>query len=322
MIKNGLNPRFAEIGKIKIGGKGDERTAKNGKKYKLPVKYNHFVVTTTEKGPDGNFLPNKEIMKALGPNPKELPIRFPFDDIDMNFYTSFQFYKGKKCLCHGDGEYATRYKDGNESRVECNPAECKFLQNTINEVDTKDKCKPSGILSCYLPMSSDIGGIFRFRTHSWNSVSGILAALKSYHIETNGILRQIPFKLKLIKKATAEHGNVSVVTIVFDGVEIERVRQIARDEYVERVKIGIDMKRIESEAKKAGFTVDTDDPADVEEEFYNTVPVVEPDKIKENGFTAEDVTDKINNKEEKEKVDSPVKQKKDEKIKPVPDSFF
>ena len=49
-IKNGLTPRFAEVGKIKIGGKGETRKDKNGKDYQLPVRYDHFVVTTTEKG--------------------------------------------------------------------------------------------------------------------------------------------------------------------------------------------------------------------------------------------------------------------------------
>ena len=46
MIK-GLTPRFAEVGKIKIGGKGKQTTSANGKKFNPPVRFDHFVVTTT-----------------------------------------------------------------------------------------------------------------------------------------------------------------------------------------------------------------------------------------------------------------------------------
>ena len=65
-IKNGLSVRFAEVGKIKVGGKGETRKSKEGKDYQLPVKYDHFVVTTTEKGKDGNFVIDSEIMSKLG----------------------------------------------------------------------------------------------------------------------------------------------------------------------------------------------------------------------------------------------------------------
>jgi len=118
MIKNGLIPRLAEVGKIKIGGKGETRKSKDGKPYQLPIRFNHFVVTTTEKGENGNFVINHDIMKKLGNEPKEISIRLPFDDIDMNFYTSFQYYHGSKCVCRGDGEKATRLsKDNKENRT-------------------------------------------------------------------------------------------------------------------------------------------------------------------------------------------------------------
>ena len=48
-IKKGLNPRFAEVGKIKIGGKGETKKTSGGKDFQIPVRYDHFVVTTTER---------------------------------------------------------------------------------------------------------------------------------------------------------------------------------------------------------------------------------------------------------------------------------
>ena len=289
MIKNGLSPRFAEIGKIKIGGKGEVRKSKDGKDYRLPVRYEHFVVTTTEKGGDDNFIIDNKIMKLLGQEPKEIPIRLPFDDIDLNFYTSFQYYVGKKCACRGDGESAIRIgNDGVEKKVVCNPDECEFMKT--------EKCKVSGILSAHIPLSMEIGGVYRFRTHSWNSVSSILAALKYFSDNTNGVLQNLPLKLKFLKKSTQDHGNVNIVTVVLDGIELMKMRELAFAEYENRMKLGIDMKGIENQAKQLGFTEDTDDPADVEAEYYP--PTIDASQV-EAGKSATDVTEELKKPEQK-----------------------
>ncbi len=288
MIKSGITKKFLEVGKIKIGGKGETRKSKEGKDYQLPVRYEHFVVTTTEKGKDGNFLIDDKIMKQLEPEPKEIPIRLPFDEIDMNFFTSFAYYQGNKCLCTGDGEKATRTDSaGKESKISCSPDVCEYLK--------AGKCKVSGILSCHIPLSMEIGGIYRFRTHSWNSVSSILAALEYFSENTNGVLMGLPLKLRMLKKATQEHGNVNVVTVVLDGIELIKMRELAFIEYENRMKLGINMKQIEVEAKDAGFLTETDDPADITPEFY---PVISEDS---KGTSAEAAKEKLQAKTEPEK---------------------
>ena len=298
MIKNGLSIRFTEVGKIKIGGHGEHRKTKDGKDYQLPIRYEHFVVTTTEKNKDtGNFIPDIALMEKLGTEPKEIPIRLPFDDIDMNFFTSFQYYQGNKCLCRCDGVNATRWtKEGIEQHIKCNPDKCEFLQP---DEKGATRCKPSGILSCHIPLSMEVGGIYRFRTHSWNTVSGILASLRYISDNTNGILQGLPLKLKFLKKATQDHGNVSIVTIVLDGIEMMAMREKALTEFQNRKQLGINMKRLENQAKAVGFLDDNDDPGDVEAEFYaveECEPVREPEKP---GASADDVKAKLDEKSEK-----------------------
>lgn len=289
MIKNGLTLRFTEMGKIKIGGKGEKRKSEKGGEYQLPVRYEHFVVTTTEKGKDGNFVIDKKVMEALGPEPKEIPIRLPFDSIDMNFFTSFQMYHGNKCLCRGDGEHASRFtKDGKETQIKCDPYSCEFIQP---DDKGQSKCKPSGILSCIIPASMEAGAVYRFRTHSWYSVSGILASLQYISDNTNGVLQGLPLKLKFLKKATQEHGNVSIVAIVLDG-EMLRIREAAMIEYQNRMQLGIDMKRIEDQARVMGWCDEKDDPEDVQGEFYGPVTYEEPKKM------ADEVTEKLEKKSE------------------------
>jgi hypothetical protein len=292
-IKRGLSNRLLEVGKIKIGAKGPPTKSSKGNTFQPPVKFGHFVITTTRRDTDtGNLIVNKEIMdlitKEAGPEPKEIKIRLPFDDIDMNFFTQFQYYVGKKCACHGDGETATRTgRDGKSNRIECNPDECEFL--------TDGKCKPSGILSCFLPYTEELGGIFRFRTHSWNSVSGILSALTYISAQTGGILQGLPLKLKMIKKSTADHGNVDAVTIVIDGREMLEISQIAAKLKGERLKLGIDIKRLEAQAASAGFLISKDDPEDVEDEYYHRTRNVTPEP--EKGTAPEDITASLREKE-------------------------
>lgn len=283
-IKKGLNPRLAEIGKIKIGGKGKEITNRNNKKQRVPVKFDHFKVTTTERDKDGNFIPDPDVMEALDSDkPRELKVRLPFDDIDMNFFTSYQFYVGAKLKCKGDGEQATRRdKDGNETEVTCDTEKCEYI---LPDAKGATKCKVSGILSCYLSDSPAFGGVYRFRTHSWNSVSNILAALTEFQRNTGGILQGIPMKLKMLKKATEEHGNVNTVTIVLDGIAIQEMRQLAADERESRKMVSYDSATEEKAIKDAGFNPDTDDPEDVEAEYYVDG---EPDED-EPGVSAEDV---------------------------------
>lgn len=289
-IKKGLNPRLAEIGKIKIGGKGAEKVSANKKKFRQPIKFDHFKVTTTERDASGNFIMDPDVMGAdgVGDKPKELSIRLPFDDIDMNFHTSYQYYHGAKLKCKGDGEKATRRdKDGNGAEVTCDTEKCEFIQP---DAKGATKCKVSGILSCYLVASPSYGGVYRFRTHSWNSVSNILAALEEFGRNTGGILQGLPLKLKMLKKSTEDHGNVNTVTIVLDGIELREMQQLAYEEKENRKKLDYNPAVVEAEIKESGFNPDTDDPEDVEAEYY--VDGGEDDEP-EAGVSAEDVKDEM-----------------------------
>lgn len=284
MIKSGLTPRFAEIGKIKVGGKGKQITSKNGKDFQPPVKFDHFVITTIEKGADNNFLPDTEMMKKLGGKPKEIPIRLLFDDIDINFFTSFQFYAGAKLKCKGDGEHATKYYDDTRvDVVECNPEKCEFARD--------NRCKISGILSCMIQGQSQFGGVYRFRTHGWNSVSNILASLQFISANNNGILAGLPLRLKMIKTPTQEHGMINTVTLVIDCNDVAEMRQLALREFESRRLIGLDIKQIEESAVRAGITIDTDSESDVQQEFYPEPP--------EKGVSGDDLNNILSKKESK-----------------------
>ena len=313
--KSALTPRMAEVGKIKIGGKGAKRKDKAGNDYNIPQKYDHFVVTTTERGDDGNYIIDGNIMSRIGQNARELRIRLLFDDIDMNFNTSFAMYAGKKRICYGDGETSIRTKkDGTTETVACNPETCQFFKD--------GKCKVSGILSCALPDAMELGGVYRFRTHSWNSVSSILAALEFFAANTNGILQGLPLKLKMVKKVTEEHGTIDYVTIVLDGLEMMEMRRAALSEFQNRKLLGIEMKKIELQAVESGFLQDDhDSDADVEEEFYGEDVTPVPTQAPEKGTSPDDLAEAVTAKKTPKPAPDPSPSEPDEEEKTELDLF-
>ena len=44
MLSDLIKPRLPELGKIKIGGLGQERQARSGGTYRQPVKDDHFTI--------------------------------------------------------------------------------------------------------------------------------------------------------------------------------------------------------------------------------------------------------------------------------------
>lgn len=258
MIKS-LPIRLAEIGKIKIGGKGPERTSKSGKKFRIPQKYDHFVIVKNEKDQYGNFIIDKNIQNKIGNECRKIPIVLLFDDINLNLLSSFQYYHGHKCVCRGDGETAERIIKGEKKLIPCPNSECEFLQ--------AKRCKPSGLLSCMLPLAESVGGVYKFRTTSWNTVSNLQSSLALIKMQTGGNLAGIPLYLEMIKKQTEEHGAIEMVNIGFDG-SIANLQKAAIAEEKRREQLKIDISKVETIAIESGVIEDNDDPQDVEDEFY------------------------------------------------------
>lgn len=200
MIK--IATRIAEVGKIKAGRKGNKRQGKNGD-YQLPEKTDHWIITTLERDPTGNFMKDKSIHKSIGEKPKDIEIMFLTNDIDEIFPTSFSYYEGKKQVCKGDGEKGFNQKTN--KAIKC---PCKLYED--------GKCKIYGILNCILPVSNKIGGVYRFRTHGYNSVSNILASLQLISVMTQGQLALIVFKLTLQPKKV-EKGVIYMANIIYEG---------------------------------------------------------------------------------------------------------
>lgn len=263
-----LQGRMPEIGKIKIGGKGEKRKSKSGKDYKPPVKYDHFVITNLQRGKDDNFIQDMEIHKMLGDESgeelREIPIMLLYDNVALNFPSRLVCYKGKKLFCSGDGSRAI--KENEFIKCPCERA------NPV-EYNGNEPCKMNGVLTCMIPGVPKIGGVFKFRTTSYNTIQGITSSLSYFYNRTRGTLFNIPFKLVLSEKTgtnpkTGDSLNIRYVRIEFNG-DIKELIDAAFK--TKQLTIGYEerLKNIE-EVHKDLITADIspEEELDVAEEYY------------------------------------------------------
>lgn len=251
MIKN-IPDRLAQVGKIKIGVKGEERQGAKGA-YRLPSKVDHFIITTMEKV-DGNFRPDENLMKKLDPKngkPRQLKIALPYDDIDLNFFNEYAMYYGKKRLCFGNGETATRIfldkETKKEIRRDSTSCPCEYYEN--------GQCKIHGILSVILRENFQLGGVYQFRTTSVNSVINIISGLRQIQKLTQGILAMLPLVMSIQPQSvTDKEGRaqtIFAVNITADVQEWTQLLSAARDIARIRSESAISIRQLEADTRVA-----------------------------------------------------------------------
>ncbi len=221
-----MTPRLPEIGKIKIGGLGEERKSRAGNTFRMPEKYDYFKITKNIKNAKGDFIEDTEAMKLLGEKPKVIPIRLLFNDLSLCWQSRYVCYKGDTCIGRGDGTSWEGLVDGKWEAIE------KPERQLDPGYTGKDKWKLSGVFTCILELaSSTLGGVWRFRTTSFNSCNAIPSSLALIASQTGGHLQGIPLDMVVnIKQGKDPSGRtvkVPVVSILYRGT-IEDLQNNAR----------------------------------------------------------------------------------------------
>lgn len=278
MMIVGLNPSLPERGKLKIGRRGKTTTSSTGKSFQMPEKLDHFLITTMERlpAPDNNFVVDKAAHEKFGKEPTELPVRLLYDDPTLNFPTRYADFIGRKLWCTGNGETAQRLqRDGTHKEVQC---PCRFADADYQPKQNEPpRCKMNGSLSVLLDGAGGIGGVWKFRTTSYNTIVGILSSQAFIRQVTGGILANVPLKMSVRpKQATAPDGSqqtVYIVSLEYAG-NLDELQQAGHKIALDRAKTHLSVRNIEEEARRLlqfapkdvplpGDTVD-----EVVEEFY------------------------------------------------------
>jgi len=299
MIKN-LTPRLAEAGKIKIGGLGPERKSSKGNSFRVPIKFDHFVITGTERDAAGDLAVDDDMMAGLVGSGyanadgkiREIPIVLHSDNIDEVFPTSYALYSGKRCACRGDGEKALkreldkdRQYTGNEKTIDC---PCDYLGATAGPV-----CKPNGKLFCSVSLagSAVAGAVHVWRTTSIISIQQMVGSLLQIK-SICGTLRGIPLTLR-VKPITVEPKNSAPITVYVCHVElrakdIEEVQRKALDAAKLRRELGFDDRAYSRMLTLPAHGETLEEQAAIAAEYYpedttNTGADAEPKRGRQSG---------------------------------------
>lgn len=264
----GLTPRLCEDGAIRIGMKGKMITSNLGNQFRPPTKLDHFIITTSEKDVNGDFIQDLEIMKRIGEDCTSINVTVLFDDTDLIFPTSFARYDSAVCQCRGDGEVAF---DASGKQTKCDTDLCKYF--------IEKKCKPNGILSVVLEDSPKVGGVHKFRTTSWNSIRNITSALDFIKSLTGGYLAGLPLVLTLQPKTTVIPGTKTPTKIYMVNIEyrgtLEEMRMHTMRIAGQQARMEGEITRMEDAARTQLLIPETGEECkDVQEEFYPDTVVV------------------------------------------------
>jgi hypothetical protein len=229
------------------------------------------------RGADGNFLRDEAIHAVLGDKPTEIPIRLLYDDPAINFPSRYACFVGRSLFCAGDGETAVRQINGMGATVECT---CERADLAYGGTD---KCKMNGALSVMIDGVGGLGGVWKFRTTSYNSILGIMSSLSFLRSVTGGPLAGLPLKLVIREKQgvtpKGEPVTIFVVAVEFAG-DLSELMAHGHRVALERAKTHMSITHIEDEARRVLALAPPDVPLpgdivdDVVEEFYPAQAVV------------------------------------------------
>jgi len=256
----GISAQLPERWKLKIGGKGAERSTKAGGKFRLPQKWPFMQICRNERDGDGNFIVDAELTEKLGSEEYEWrskdgkqlygkgprvigPIVLPYNDPDLNLFTAYRCYNGRTLACRGNGETAKRLNQAGEwAEAQC---PCKNLTGK------NPTCKPNGIFSFLFP-DAPLQGVCKFRTTSYHSIKAIVGGMGLVSTLTRGRLIGIPFYLRLNEIQAQVQGTVQTIYYVslecndtMDGLK-DRVLEYTKNEAEHLVQV----EHAETEARK------------------------------------------------------------------------
>lgn len=257
------------IGRISIG----KIVEKNGKR--LPEKDDAFTITTQIQNREGWVLHplNESLRKATTGKLRAIPVRFLFNDPDLNLraeYSCFDRQTGRP-VCVGNGETCRRAGDDGIKELPCpSPDACVFGQGGA--------CKPYGRLNVLIGDEDELGS-FCFRTTSFNSIRTLAARLHYFAALSGNLLACLPLELKLRGKSTAQSHRSPIYYVdlgVRMGSRIEAAITEARELDVRRKAAGFDQQALDTAAhagfSNGAFEESIEDGGAVVDEFYPTEP--------------------------------------------------
>lgn len=235
------HPRMTELGKIKIGGLGQERTSAKGGTYRQPVKFDHFVITTMHRDKAGRLIPDTELMKQLaaeyGSEPdndaategvlvlangnkrvlRQIPVQVLSNEPDDIQQTAYVWYGGKSCAARSDGDTVTWFNDPTTGRKlqepKAEPWDDKYLE--LEDSRGNKLFKTHTVFNCVVAAKeARFGGVYKLRTTSVITGGQLYASMLELRTRTFGVLMGLPLRLVVRPMLVSPKGETTTVYVV------------------------------------------------------------------------------------------------------------
>ncbi|MBI9090751.1 MAG: hypothetical protein JEZ12_16155 [Desulfobacterium sp.] len=257
-------------------------TSAQGNDFRPPQKLDHFRLTTTERDENGDLIIDKDLQDKIIENGNCLvngdgnltgiPIRLLYDDTDQNFPTQYACYASGKLICRGDGEESYKRIDDFKKAHTC---PCNRVSQ---DFEGKDKCKPTGKLTCIIDEAGLFGQAHTFRTTSMNSVRGLLGGIDFIKAATKGRLAGLPLMLTMNAKQTATPSGapttIFIVSLCYRG-SMSDLRQEVLTMLSQEKQYLIGMDTIAPEHATVGIQPGSEEEQEFVEEFFPDAVVME-----------------------------------------------
>ncbi len=249
MLSDLIKPRVCELGKIKIGGLGEERQKSSGSgTYRMPEKHDCFTVTTLHRDAKGDLIPDAELMASLkdmaDPDGKlrQLPISLLSNDLEDVMQAAYVWYQGKRLAGRGDGKTLTKFFDLGRQQWLATPdvRPWKPEYADLTGPDGKKLFKLHVTLNCVIAApSARWGGVYKFRSTSQITAEGLYGSFTQLRLLTGGQLRGLPLRLVVRPIQVSPEGKPITVYVVhaeLRGPDLQAIQTLA----LERAKHEID----------------------------------------------------------------------------------
>ena len=278
-----FTPRMTELGKIKIGGKGEERQKKRGGTYRLPVKLDHFIITTLQRSAAGDLVEDADLMKQLAVEYgdtdgllRQIPIQVLSNDIEDIMQTRYVWYAGRRVGAKSDGKEVTWYYKPSTldplpvPKVE--PFSPKILEHAKNGVKL---FKTHTVFNCVIASEeARFGGVYKFRTTSVISGRQLYSSLLEVSTRTFGVLMGLPLRMVVRPMQVTPEGKATTIYIVHVELHAKSLQAVQR-QALDQMKVFADhrdqlivvQQRYKGLLTAPGDEGDTQEITDISEEF-------------------------------------------------------
>ncbi|MEJ0003541.1 MAG: phage capsid protein [Pararobbsia sp.] len=254
------------VGRISIG----RVVEKNGKR--LPEKDDQFTLTTQiqQRGEWMIHPLNESLRKANVGKLRAIPVRFLFNDPDLNLRAEYALFdrESGRPVCVGNGETCKRATDAGIETLPClSPDGCAFGQ--------AGNCKPYGRLNVAIGDDDELGS-FIFRTTSYNSIRTLAARLHYFSAVSGNLLACLPLELRLRGKSTTQSHRSAIYyvdLVVRAGATLEQAISEARQVDERRRAAGFNQVALDGAARQGfangAFEESAEDGAALAEEYLS-----------------------------------------------------